>query len=427
MRRKWKIALAVLLMGTMLASCGEEPAPVSADDILSGEPITIVEPAITPPPESVEEAETSNHTDDKTSDTQNEAKATPEPIVDHSNDYRSELNGLWVSKDIENQRPVAIMVDNEILTYPHYGINQADIVYEMMNSTANGRITRFMCIVKDYEKITRFGGVRSIRPTNFLVGFPYEAIFCHDGGPFYINDYVAKSYCNHFSGIFGRFTRTTAERPSWATSYAGRSYSSEFTEFATYEDYTNPNTGKKYSGLKSALSSARFSKEYSSSYQGTGFHFLEDEETDLSDKKNVKSATSVSLPYQHTSTALKYNEETKTYDLYEYGNVHTDAADNDNVTTFKNVLLLSCSFSQLDEHGYMIYNYYNYNSSLKNRADGYYLTNGNAIPIKWAKTNKDSEPARYYDANTGEEIVLNAGKIYINLVPADSWSKVSIK
>ena len=420
MRKKWKLVLMGILLGTMLSACTDMPdTPASGDSILSGEPIVIDEPTLTPPPESSasQEAESQEATTKPT--------ATPKP--DLKNMYRSELTGEWISKDLENLRPVAIMVDNEILTYPHYGINQADVVYEMMNSTANGRITRFMCLVKDYSQITRFGGVRSIRPTNFLVGFPYEAIFCHDGGPFYINDYVAKKYCYHFSGIFGRFTRTTAERPSWATSYAGRTYASEFTEFATYEDYKNPNTGKTYTGLKNALAKASFSKEYSSSYKGTGFNFLEDEETDLTNENGVKDANDVSLPFSHTSTALKYNKDTKTYDLYEYGNAHTDAEDNNNVTTFKNVLLLNCSFSQLDEHGYMIYNYYNYYGSGKTKADGYYLTNGHAIPIKWTKTNSDSDPAHYYNAKTGEELVMNAGKIYISLIPSDSWSQVSIK
>ncbi len=420
MRRKWKLVLAGVLLGTMLTACtGGEEVPVDASNILSGQPITIDEPELTPPPSSEAEESSASETA--------EVKQTATPAPDYSKMYRSELTGEWISKDLEDQRPVAIMVDNEILTYPHYGINQADVVYEMMNSTANGRITRFMCLVKDYTQIERFGGVRSIRPTNFLVGFPYEAIFCHDGGPFYINDYVAKKYCYHFSGIFGRFTRTTAERPSWATSYASRTYASEFTEFVTYEDYKNPNTGKKYTGLKSALAKASFSKQYSSSYKGTGFNFLEDEETDLSDVSNVKSASEVSLPFSHTSTALKYNQKTKTYDLYEYGNAHTDAGDDDKVTTFKNVLILNCAFSQLDEHGYMIYNYYNYYGTNKKKADGYYLTNGNAIPIKWSKTNSDSDPAHYYDAKSGEELVMNAGKIYISLVPSDSWSKVSIK
>ena len=429
------------MLGVMLTACSNEDVPVDADEILTGVPITISEPDLTPPPEDSSEAassagEASQQASSESSSSESSSEATSseeikptttkEPISDPSKRYRSELTGEWISSDLENQRPVAIMVDNEILTYPHYGINQADVVYEMMNSTANGRITRFMCIVKDYAQIERFGGVRSIRPTNFLVGFPYEVIFCHDGGPYYINDYTAKKYCNHFSGIFARYTRPTSERPSWATSYASKAYSSEFTEFVTYEDYKNPNTGKTYTGLKNALSKASFSKEYSSKYKGTGFIFYEEEETDLSNNAKCAKASTISLPFSHTSTTLKYNDKTKTYDLYEYGNVHTDAADNDNVTTFKNVLILNCSFSQLDEHGYMIYNYYNYVSGNKTKGDGFYVTNGNAIPIKWTKTNDDTEPAHYYDANTGKELIMNVGKVYISLVPSDSWGNVSI-
>ena len=387
MRKKWKLVLAGILLGTMLTACDStEELPVLGEDILSGQPIVIDEPELTPPPESNAE----DASKDAGAETQ---KPTPSPVVDRENQYRSELTGEWISKDLKDQRPVAIMVDNEVLTYPHYGINQADVVYEMMNSTLNGRITRFMCIVKDYAQLERFGGVRSIRPTNFLVGFPYEAIFCHDGGPFYINDYTSKKYCNHFSGIFARYTRPASERPSWSTNQSA--YGSTYTEFLTYENYTNPNTGKSYTGLKSALEKASFSKEYSSSYKGTGFSFLEDEETDLSGESNVKSASNVSIPFPHTATALKYNEATKTYDLYEYGHEHVDAANGNGVTTFKNVLLLDCSFSQLDKNGYMVYNYYNSDSSTKPKGNGYYLTNGNAIPIKWAKTNKDTEPARY--------------------------------
>ena len=431
MRKKWKLFLACALIGTMLTACSNaDDVPVDADEILTGVPISISEPELTPPPEEGSSKQSSSETSASSESTETssseEVTPTKKPIEDTSEMYRSELTGEWISNDLEKQRPVAIMVDNEILTYPHYGINQADVVYEMMNSTANGRITRFMCIVKDYEQIERFGGVRSIRPTNFLVGFPYEVIFCHDGGPFYINDYTAKKYCNHFSGIFARYTRPTSERPSWATSYASKAYSSEYTEYVTYDDYKNPNTGKTYTGLKSALSKASFSKEYSSKYKGTGFIFYEEEETDLTSNEKCAPAGTISLPFSHTSTSLKYNSKTKTYDLYEYGNIHTDAADNNNVTTFKNVLILNCSFSQLDEHGYMIYNYYNYYSGSKTKGDGFYVTNGNAIPIKWTKTNDDTEPAHYYNANTGKELIMNVGKVYISLVPSDTWGKVSI-
>jgi len=82
-------------------------------------------------------------------------------VIDPSQMYRSELTNEWISQAIQNQRPVAIMVDNEKTALDHYGVTQADIVYEMMNSTANDEVTRLMCIVKDWGSITRFGSIRT--------------------------------------------------------------------------------------------------------------------------------------------------------------------------------------------------------------------------------------------------------------------------
>ena len=56
--------------------------------------------------------------------------------------YRSELTGEPISETIKDQRPIAAMVDNESIALPHFGISECDVVYEMMNSTQNGRITR---------------------------------------------------------------------------------------------------------------------------------------------------------------------------------------------------------------------------------------------------------------------------------------------
>lgn len=45
------------------------------------------------------------------------------------------------------------MVDNEKAALDHYGLAEADAVYGIMNSTANGRITRLMAAVKDWERL----------------------------------------------------------------------------------------------------------------------------------------------------------------------------------------------------------------------------------------------------------------------------------
>lgn len=55
-----------------------------------------------------------------------------------ANMYRSELTNEWIDASLAMQRPVAIMVDNESKALPHYGLTEADVVYEMMNSTVMG-------------------------------------------------------------------------------------------------------------------------------------------------------------------------------------------------------------------------------------------------------------------------------------------------
>ena len=117
---------------------------------------------------------------------------------------RNELTGELIDESLANQRPIAVMVDNESIALPHYGLTQADVVYEMMNSTENGRITRFMALVKDWETLEQFGSIRSARVTNCILAAEWNAVLCHDGGPFYIDEYIALPSVDDFNGGFSR-------------------------------------------------------------------------------------------------------------------------------------------------------------------------------------------------------------------------------
>ena len=89
---------------------------------------------------------------------------------------RNELTGELIDESLANQRPIAVMVDNESIALPHYGLTQADVVYEMMNSTENGRITRFMALVKDWETLEQFGSIRSARVTNCILAAEWNIL-----------------------------------------------------------------------------------------------------------------------------------------------------------------------------------------------------------------------------------------------------------
>ena len=318
--------------------------------------------------------------------------------------YYSELTGLSIDANLMLQRPIAVMVDNEKTALPHYGLTEADIVYEMMNSTANGRITRFMAIVKDWGKITQFGSIRSARPTNFMLAAEYNAILCHDGGPYYINAYTKLPYINNLSGGFARFNN-------------GKRV--EYTEYITLNNYHNATKGQSYAGLLQRINAAKYSVNYNEYYSGQHTTFSPTEFT-LDAMPTAKTANNVSLPFPHNSSKLTYNTTTGTYDYSEYGMAHVDPAHNNARLTFENVLLLNCSWSQLDANGYMVYNI------LCTGWDGYYLTNGKAIPITWTKLS-DLSRTVYFDKATGQELILNPGKTYIGIVPSDVWNQVVIK
>lgn len=346
----------------------------------------------------VEEVQFDAITDNASANNQEEATeaaSEEETVVEEENRegmYRSELTNEWIDESLKNQRPIAVMVDNEKTALPHYGLTEADVVYEIMNSTANGRITRFMAIVKDWGKIEQFGSIRSARPTNFLLAAEWNAVVCHDGGPFYIDQYVAKDYTNNFSGTFSR---------------VNNGKSREYTEYICTGD------------LDKNFSNSKYSTEYNEFYSGEHFVFS-DTEIDLEGKSGVIDATEIKLPFPHNSSALRYNEETGTYDYYEYGSEHVDPLHDNAILSFENVILQDCTFSQLDDNGYLIYN------CIGSGDNGYYLTNGKAVPVTWIKSG-ETDITLFLDRETGEQIEMNTGKTYIALVPSDSWDELSIK
>lgn len=335
--------------------------------------------------EKIEDVEETEEVEEEEEEEEAEAAEVPDGM------YLSELTGLPIDEDLYMQRPVAIMVDNESTALPHYGTADADIVYEMMNSTANDRITRLMCVFKDWGEIEMVGSIRSVRPTNILVAQEYYAVICHDGGPFYVDDYFSR-YPYHFSGTFSRVDNGKA---------------TEFTEYVLAGD------------LEDNFESSGYSTEYESEPE-SHFNFVEyGTEVDLTEwtDGDVFSAQSIELPFEHNGSQLVYNEETETYDYYEYGERHEDA-DSGEPLSFTNVLLQDCSFTQYDENGYMIYN------CIATYQLGYYITKGEGISVLWSKTSEEGV-TQFFDAD-GNEIEINAGKTYIGIIPDDTWDEVII-
>ena len=298
----------------------------------------------------------------------------------------SELTGLPVNSALASQRPAAVMIDNDTRALPHYGLAEADVVYEMMNSTANNRVTRLMALYKDWQVVNQIGNIRSTRPTNILLASEWNAILIHDGGPFYNDAYFTSTGINHLSGSFSRVRNGKA---------------SEFTEYL------------KGNELAARAASGGISSTYTNPSAQQHWNFAA---TDLSTKGGISASVCKLNCFKLTLPSLVYNTASGTYDYYENGKISKDGEDGQTVS-FKNVILQDVSFTQYDSNGYLIYN-------VVGSGVGWYLTNGKAIPIVWLKAS-ETGITRYYDAK-GAEITLNPGKTYVGICPSDDWSRVLI-
>ena len=59
---------------------------------------------------------------------QTENADTEEEEVLPEGKYRSELTNELIDESLKDQRPIAVMVDNESIALPHYGLSHADVV-----------------------------------------------------------------------------------------------------------------------------------------------------------------------------------------------------------------------------------------------------------------------------------------------------------
>ncbi len=383
MRKRLLCLLMTAVVLALAAGCGDKDEPEIPSSIVEKIPEDEIRPRKEQAAPVAEE------------EPEEEVPAAQQPKEVPEGMYLSELTGEPISEELKDQRPVAVMVDNESIALPHYGTAEADVVYEMMNSTANDRITRLMCLVKDWGAIKQLGSIRSTRPTNIILASEWNAVLCHDGGPYHNDHYFAQSWArDHFSGTFSRVENGKAR---------------EFTEYIVTGDldrnFNNSGVSRTYN---------QFANE------GSHFNFAPWGITiDLGDVYgDVVPATKVSLPFKHNGSKLSYNESTGSYEYIEYGDVHKDAEDGEPLA-FTNVLLQCAGFQQLDQNGYLIYD------CIASVQPAWYLTGGKGVLLYWSKTS-ETGVTRFYDMD-GNEVQINTGKTYIGLIPSDSWSSVSIE
>lgn len=108
------------------------------------------------------------------------------------------LTGLPAEREVES-RPIMVMVENSPAARPQTGLDQADIVYEIL---AEGDITRFAAVYQSRSP-EKIGPVRSIRPYYVEIGAGLDAYIVHAGWSQEAMNLIASRRLDHFDEVYG--------------------------------------------------------------------------------------------------------------------------------------------------------------------------------------------------------------------------------
>ena len=295
---------------------------------------------------------------------------------------------IKVINEDSTRRPFAVMINNlHVARQMHSGLQDAYIVYEII---VEGGITRYMAIFESDKDINRIGPVRSSRHYYLDYVLENDAIYVHNGySPQAGNDFKAL-------GI----DRIEAEAPKTGVRENPLKLAREHTLFTSTKLLNENGVKSKRTELKDK-ENPRLLK-----YSATPIN--------LEGKEGAIAANTVKIPYSNSyRTSYTYDPEKQVYKRLVNEKAHTDYRTKEQYT-FKNIITYKVKNNNIKSpDGYQgrqeIHNI--------GSGEGYYITNGYAVPIKWEKSSRSAKTK--YTYLDGTELVVNDGNTFIQIQPAE--------
>ncbi|NBG89321.1 DUF3048 domain-containing protein [Isachenkonia alkalipeptolytica] len=292
----------------------------------------------------------------------------------------SPLSGLYEKDEERLERPVVgVMYDNNPNARPQAGLHDAEMIYEFY---VEGNATRYLAffLMNDPEFM---GPVRSARPYYIEKAMEYHAIYVHAGASSRVTEEIRSLGIQNVSlsgpgaGAFWRESHRRAPHNAYTSMDNIRS-TAEALNYRETSDFAGYEFHQEKEALKSGQTAENFEVRYHSSYRAE-YH---------------------------------YNEEQQGYDRYyvdrrHYDENHTD--DEEKPIVAANVLVQIVPARQIPGTSSGILEMDTIGSG-----SGYYFTMGEVMEVQWEKSDKE-DFTRYYDSE-GEEIILNPGQTWIQVI-----------
>jgi len=287
-------------------------------------------------------------------------------------------------------RPYAVMINNNSAVWSYQsGLNDAYVVYEML---VEGGITREMALYKD-ASTEKIASVRSSRHYFLDYALENDAIYVHWGWSPKAQQDIKSLGVNNINGL----------------TYEGKYF---------FRDKSIKGIGSEHKGYTqmSKLKEATEKLKYRTTTDKSVLLNYSVDALDMTGTEGVVDAKYVEVPYSGSYTAkFFYDEESKLYKKNQNKKEMVDYTSKERITT-KNLILYNASYKTIDSYGRL-------DMSNLGAGDGYFITEGKAIPIKWEKNDRSSKTV--YKLASGEELKVNDGNTYIGIMPTGRSAKIS--
>lgn len=303
-------------------------------------------------------------------------------LKESTNKVPRKTDGVLVDKDQSDNKPVAVIIENLASenVRPQFGLQKAEIVYEML---VEGGITRFLAIYSDLGDIEQIGPVRSARPTFSEFTSEYNALYVHAGG--------SPQSLAAISGL---------QIPDCSALTGDSKYFWRYSN--NYAPHNLMTSGEL---LFLALRDKQFSEE-NSNFDSWLFSNNKKKNKASEMEKYVK----VSFSTPEYEVTWKYNHEQNVYQRYYQEQEHKDALTNSVITTKNVIVQIVPPAMDAGEKGRI-------NFDVNGEGKAYIFNNGEKTDATWKKNGR-MERTKFYN-DQGEEISLLMGNIWIEILPLD--------
>ena len=334
--------------------------------------------------------------------------AVPDGLVDPNSEFAvNPLTGVQdMDKANEGKRSVGIVVSNVQAAIPQRGVSTPDVIYEYITE---GGVTRLLCVYSDIKDMPEIGSLRSGRIVSADLANGNNSIYIHFGREPRAVKYFAQNKITHIDGNYlctGKMSSSDYDGyiklPKGTYFWRDRTWASK-----RAIEHTAVTDGVH---VKEAIEAKKIKFEGDAPFL---YNFVPDNSKDIAAGEDCTYVNAKLSSYM-TNCVFEYNAEDGLYYHSQYGKPQKDETNGKQVAV-KNVFILYARTGPANtDHRTNVY--------LSEGGEGYYISAGKKVHVKWTKKASNEQIKIYNDA--GEEIEVNRGKSYVAIGSKGNYSTI---